>query len=217
MNFKDEYKREINELAPNETAERIREGVMKRLAEQSETPDAKPKRTPLLLGRLAAIGAAACLVIGVTAAISVGGLKLIGNKNFTGNAIPDNAAPGIEGSDMNGSMQPVGGGALSEANNFDQQAPANIAPISIAFSGSDCTVIFKGTEHRYSTKEYGSDGTNMIGSDNAPGISDIFSGTDFFSARSEEDGRSFYIAFDGDELMVYDTEYNLLDIYIRVK
>lgn len=201
MNFKDEYKKEINELSPDEAAaERIREGVMKRL----QSADIKPKKTPLLLGKIAAISAAACLVIVVTAVITVNGFKLIGNTNFSGNAMaPGNAAPDAAGNDLNEATPP--GGAMNEGEIND-----GTAPIIIAFNDSDCTVFFNGAEHRYTAQNGIAD---IIGSDNTS--SDTVSGTDYFTAQSKEDGRSFYIAFDGDKLMVYDMEYNLTETYVR--
>lgn len=212
MNFKDEYKKEINELSPGEAAaERIRDGVMKRLSEQSV--DIKPKKTPLLLGKIAAISAAACLVIGVTTVITVNGFKLIGNTNFSGNVMaPGNAAPDTAGNDLNGaspSFDAAGEGIMIGGT---QQAPDCTAPIIIAFNDSDCTVFFNGTEHRYTAQKSIMD-TN--GSENTAKPSDTLSGTDYFTAHSEEDGRSFHIAFDGDKLMVYDMEYNLVETYVK--
>lgn len=211
MNFKDEYKKEINELSPDEAAaERIREGVMKRLAEQSA--DIKPKKNPLPLGKIAAISAAACLVIGVTTVITVNGFKLIGNTNFAGNTMaPGNAAPDTAGNDLNGTIMSIGTageGAMNDA----QPAPGCAAPIIIAFNDSDCTVFFNGTEKKYTVPKSIED---ITGSENTAKPSDAVSGTDYFTAQSKEDGRSFYIAFDGDKLTVYDMEYNLVETYVR--
>lgn len=207
MNFKDEYKKEINELFPDESAaERIREGVMKRL--QSGTADIKPKKTPLPLGKLAAISAAACLVIGVTAVITVSGFKLTGNSNFSGNVMaPGNAAPDTAGNDLNEAIPPFDAAGEGAMNGGAQQAPDCTAPISIAFNGSDCTVFFNETERKYTASKSTSDITITK--------PDTVSGTDYFTAQSKEDGRSYHIAFHGDKLMVYDMEYNLVETYIK--
>lgn len=108
MNFRDEYKKEITELSSDDTARRIREGVMARL-EKSEpsAPEAPAKKKPLPLKRIAVIGGsvAACLVIGFTV-LAVNDIHLSDKfimapgENMTGGA-----NPGLAGS-MNAQSKP---------------------------------------------------------------------------------------------------------------
>ncbi len=79
MNFKDEYKKELSEISPDEAAiERIRKGVAEKLAETE-----KPHKKPLFLrGSMIAAGSvAACLIIGVSALL-LGGDSLKDSSNF---------------------------------------------------------------------------------------------------------------------------------------
>lgn len=104
MNFRDEYKKEISGLTSDETAESIRRGVAKKLAEPEVA-----KKKPLPLRRIAVIGgsAAACLVIGVTALALTGGSKYffagISNEMMNGNTDrkPTASAGGATGSSPN--------------------------------------------------------------------------------------------------------------------
>lgn len=115
MNFRDEYKKEILEISPNEAAlERIRSGVAKKLAEPETA-----KKKPLPLRRIAVIGGsvAACLVIGVTAVVITGGGRNLADKmnNLTINAPTASASGGSMGGGANAAPNPD----MSSRPNFD--------------------------------------------------------------------------------------------------
>lgn len=87
MDFREEYKSEMNSAMPDEQAmERIRQGVAEKLA--------APKRKPFPVRRVAAIcgSAAACLVIGFTAIMLTAGNRFItsGGMNMAPSALRPN-------------------------------------------------------------------------------------------------------------------------------
>lgn len=93
MDFRDEYKKVITELSSDETAERIREGVMAKLAQSAPSYPEAPVKKPLPIKRIAIIGGsiAACLVIGFTAMIAAR------NPHFTENLFASDKAPNSAG------------------------------------------------------------------------------------------------------------------------
>lgn len=130
MNFRDEYKREIEETLPdNETAERIRRAVEQELSQ----PSVQLKK-PFPLRRIAIVGAtaAACLVIGVTALITISGNGLFfgsDEKIFnnapnmaTGSAAPSaNIGGGSNGGEPQGSIgETAAGGSFNGGNDMVQ-------------------------------------------------------------------------------------------------
>lgn len=115
MDFRDEYKKEITELSSDETTQRIREGVMAKLAQsglpQSTSPYPEtPAKKPLPIKRIAVIGGsiAACLVIGFTV-IAVKNTRL-GENIFSGMTMAPSAnnaeAPNLAGGAALGSSRP---------------------------------------------------------------------------------------------------------------
>ena len=128
MNFRDEYRREIEETLPDsETAERIRRAVEQELSQ----PSVQPKK-PLPIRRIAIVGAtaAACLVIGVTALIAISGSGL--STNFDGaifNNAPNMAAgnsapPGDTGGAPSGGAGGTAGGFFGGSENDTVQGEA---------------------------------------------------------------------------------------------
>lgn len=124
MNFRDEYKKEISKLTPDEAAaERIRKGVMERLS-QPETPVKKS----LPIKRIAVIGAsaAACLIIGLSAIV-------VHNQRY-GNLFIYGANPNA--SNGGGSQAPnfAGGANDADGTNACSSIPSNNAAESISGS-----------------------------------------------------------------------------------
>ncbi len=121
MNFKDEYKKEISKLTPDEAAaERIRKGVMERLS-QPETPVKKP----LPIKRIAVIGAsaAACLIIGLSA-IAV-------HNQRSGNFFVSEASPNASNGGGSQAHNFAGG---ADGTNSCSSMPSNNAAESISGS-----------------------------------------------------------------------------------
>ncbi|MCM1166181.1 MAG: hypothetical protein NC299_02295 [Lachnospiraceae bacterium] len=115
MKFGDEYKNEMSMLAPDEeTAERIRNGVMKRIAEDA------PAKKPLPLRRIAVVGGsiAACLVIGVTAIALTKSDRQFLSSGSGGMNMADNLAPStganIAGGADGAQSAPAGNNAIAE-------------------------------------------------------------------------------------------------------
>ncbi|MDE7362337.1 MAG: hypothetical protein K2N38_10435 [Oscillospiraceae bacterium] len=97
MDFREEYKSEMNSAMPDEQAmERIRQGVAEKLA--------APKRKPFPVRRVAAIcgSAAACLVIGFTAIMLTAGNRFItsGGMNMAPSALRPSTESLAGGADM---------------------------------------------------------------------------------------------------------------------
>lgn len=210
MDLKDEYKKEIKELSPDEAAaERIRQGVAERLARQ---PKAAPKN-PLPLKGIAIIGAssAACLIIGVTVLFSsltnkwTIGEALGGNDmNAAGNPAPE--INGGKNSDENHNT--IDGDNANYGNTADPDSvtapgsddPADAAPVMIMFDSESCTVFFEGKERKYKSED--SESADLA----------LSSGTEYIPAFSEN-GKLYYLVFDGEGLMVFDEKNSLSGIY----
>lgn len=126
MNFRDEYKKEITELSSDETAERIREGVMAKLAQSAPSYSETPVKKPLPIKRIAIIGGsiAACLVIGFTAMIAAK------NPHFTENILSSDRtfnSAGIAGG-VAPSASPPSGTAAEDVTGIGGDDNANQAP-----------------------------------------------------------------------------------------
>lgn len=129
MDFKDEYKKEMTGLSSDETARRIREGVMAQLG-RSANPET-PVKKPLPIKRIALIGGsiAACLVIGFTAMIAAR------NPHLSGDMSP-NAAAGMAGGATPSASNP--NSIAAEGVNGMGGIDANQAPSGgLCDSGSD--------------------------------------------------------------------------------
>ena len=125
MDFRDEYKKEVTELSSDETVERIREGVMAKLAQSAQSYPETPVKKPLPTKRIAMIGGsiAACLVIGFTA-IAVSNTRL-GEKLFGTDMAPNQVgAAGMTG----GSPQNSGSIAAEGINGMGGYDNTNQAP-----------------------------------------------------------------------------------------
>ena len=150
MDFRDEYKKEITELSSDETAERIREGVMAKLAQSAPSYPEAPVKKPLPIKRIAIIGGsiAACLVIGFTAMIAAK------NPHFTGNIFASDRVPNSAG---------MAGGAAAPSAISPSGTPAEGVN---GISGDDNINQAPGSEFFGDASDGGSTGGSL--SDSAP-------------------------------------------------
>lgn len=113
MDFRDEYKKEITELSSDETAQRIREGVMAKLAQSTPSYPETPAKKPLPIKRIAVIGGsiAACLVIGFTAAAV--------NNTRIGSHLSGGMAPGANNMNHGNPAPGSADGTAQQPNQFE--------------------------------------------------------------------------------------------------
>lgn len=254
MNFRDEYKKEISEISPDEAAlERIRSGVAKRLAEPGVA-----KKKPLPLRRIAVIGgsAAACLVIGVTA------IALTGGKHFSGtanNMMVNAPSAGANGGNMAGGSPNPG---MSSRPNFDNvnesdrtyqggmpdtesvmgndgygdtvgefspdtpipaggaeaQEPSSTAAARITLDGDTLTLKYNGETTVFTARSNDSDSTSKDGETGELGIRPI--GPAENAERIEvisSNGERMFLELRDDEAVLFNSENEVLEIYVRVE
>jgi len=183
MNFKDEYKKEISKLAPDEeAAERIRKGVMERLS-QPETPVKKP----LPIKRIAVIGAsaAACLIIGLSA-IAVHN-QHYGN-NFISGASPNASNGGSQAPNFAGGANDADGANACSSipdNNAAEGISGSMNPSDDMHTESDGTNTM-GENSEPQSPSHSEDG-GMPGSSIKDGMSDLTTETSETAAITFED------------------------------
>lgn len=259
MNFRDEYKKEISEISPDEAAlERIRSGVAKRLAEPEVT-----KKKPLPLRRIAVIGgsAAACLVIGVTAVAITGGGRSFTNKtnNMNGSIAP---TAGASGGGMMGGANAAPNLGMSSTPNFDNvneadctdqggmsntedimgsdgygdayagefspdtsipaggaeaQEPSSTAAARITLDGDMLTLGYNGETTVFTARFNDSD---SIGKDGETGLG-VRPVRPAESAERIEvissDGEIMFLELRDDEAVLFNSENEVLGVYVRVE
>lgn len=258
MNFRDEYKKEISEISPDEAAlERIRIGVAKRLAEPEIT-----KKKPLPLRRIAVIGgsAAACLVIGVTA------IALTGGKHFsdTANNMMVNApSAGANGGNMAGGANDAPNPNMSSRPNINDdvnesdrtyqggmpntesvmgndgygdtvgefspdtaipaggaeaQEPSSTAAARITLDGDMLTLRYNGETTVFMARSSDSDSIDKGSETGELGIRPI--GPAENAERIEvisSNGERMFLELRDDEAVLFNSENEVLEIYVRVE
>lgn len=192
MNFKDEYKKEMQDISPtDEQTERIRNGVMKRLAQNSDIPEnASPapqkgkKKKPLYLKIAAVSGTAVC-----AAAIAI--FVIVGSRGGITNS-----------SNMTGTANNGGTNFTDNTNNVDifDSLPSSSPETSISdiidneYNGNTS----KGGSSRPSSENSGANIDNEYTSHSDKGNSDgSFSNANTSDPNSTDNGTSG--AADGDE------------------